>query len=349
MPPLMPLAHGRSSLSELVGFLFTKWFEEMSVFPRLFSNTFTSTFDSFRAFTSKAPTSANPLIRVGDGPASYVTTDLTISFSSPSDPPPTCPLNPPKWHRIDTDLFLHSLRRSAWLEVARTEEQELTADDLVITDIRVSGQNPNHGRDSLWESRPGGIWILRGHYTGESLQAVTAVDALFGVDAVDPRPQWVLAEQPLLLETQPEVPVPRLTVRYGRAQPVLGGDRTPLRIREDGKFKIVQLSDTHMVTGVGVCNDAMDADGQPLPESEADPLTVNFMGGILDVEKPDLVILTGDQLHHDILDSKTALFKVVAPLIERSISFAAVFGNHDDEGSYALSREYLVSSSRMLG
>lgn len=104
-----------------------------------------------------------------------------------------------------------------------------------------------------------------------------------------------------------------------------------------------------MVTGVGVCNDAMDADRQPLPESEADPLTVNFMGGILDVEKPDLVILTGDQLHHDILDSKTALFKVVAPLIERSISFAAVFGNHDDEGSYALSREYLVSSSRMLG
>ena len=98
-----------------------------------------------------------------------------------------------------------------------------------------------------------------------------------------------------------------------------------------------------MVTGVGVCKDAIDAYGQPLPESEADPLTIDFLGGILDVEKPDLVILTGDQLHHDISDSQSALFKVVAPLIERSIPFAAVFGNHDDEGTYALSRKYLVS------
>ena len=80
-----------------------------------------------------------------------------------------------------------------------------------------------------------------------------------------------------------------------------------------------------------------------LPESEADPLTVNFIGKTLDVEKPDLVILTGDQLHHDISDSHTALLKVVAPIIERSIPFAAVFGNHDSEGIHALSRELLLS------
>jgi DNA repair exonuclease SbcCD nuclease subunit len=113
----------------------------------------------------------------------------------------------------------------------------------------------------------------------------------------------------------------------------------PLRVKDDGKFKIVQISDTHMVTGVGVCKDAIDAHGKPLPERAADSLTVNFLGGILDVEKPDFVILTGDQLHHDILDSQSTLFKVVAPLIERSIPYAAVFGNHDDEGTYALSRE----------
>ena len=97
-----------------------------------------------------------------------------------------------------------------------------------------------------------------------------------------------------------------------------------------------------MVTGVGVCKDAVDGHGQPLPESEADPLTVEFLGGVLDVEKPDLVILTGDQLHHDIPDSQSALFKVVAPMIERSIPYAAVFGNHDAEGAYALSRKYFI-------
>lgn len=94
-----------------------------------------------------------------------------------------------------------------------------------------------------------------------------------------------------------------------------------------------------MVVGVGVCKDAIDARGQDLPESDADPLTVDFIGKVLDVEKPDLVILTGDQIHHDIPDSQSALFKVVAPIIERSIPFAAVFGNHDSEGVHALSRK----------
>ena len=93
-----------------------------------------------------------------------------------------------------------------------------------------------------------------------------------------------------------------------------------------------------MVTGVGVCKDRVDAHGKPLSESEADPLTIDFIGSVLDVEKPNLVVLTGDQLHHDILDSQSALFKVVAPFIERSIPYAAVFGNHDAEGAYALSR-----------
>ncbi|KAJ4420394.1 hypothetical protein N0V82_004383 [Gnomoniopsis sp. IMI 355080] len=103
-----------------------------------------------------------------------------------------------------------------------------------------------------------------------------------------------------------------------------------------------------MVTGVGKCSDAIDANGLPLPPSEADPLTIKFLGAILDLEKPDLVILAGDQLHHDIQDSQTALFKVVAPLIERRIPYATVFGNHDSEGEYAMSREDQMTLLRSL-
>lgn len=178
--------------------------------------------------------------------------------------------------------------------------------------------------------------MLRSKFSGKIDQAVTEVDVLFGVDAVDPRPQWTLMRSSLQLDAQSKEPIARLSVLRGRAKlrpPVA------LRVRKDDKFKIVQISDTHMVTGVGVCNDAIDAHGNHLPESEADPLTVKFIGKILDVEKPDLVILTGDQLHHDIPDSQSALFKVVAPIIERSIPFAAVFGNHDSEGVHALPRE----------
>ncbi|KAE9566759.1 hypothetical protein CGMCC3_g17078 [Colletotrichum fructicola] len=173
-------------------------------------------------------------------------------------------------------------------------------------------------------------------------QAVTEVDVLFGSDAVDPRPEWALMPSSLQLSGQPKLPIARLSVLHGRAQS-RSDTREALRVKEDGKFKFVQISDTHMVTGVGVCKDAIDADGNSLPESEADSLTVGFIGKILDVENPDLVILTGDQLHHDILDSKSALFKVVAPIIERSIPFAAVFGNHDSEGIHALSRTAQMS------
>ena len=180
--------------------------------------------------------------------------------------------------------------------------------------------------------------MLRSKFSGKIDQAVTDVDVLFGIDAVDPRPQWTLLQSALQFNGQPKVPVARLSVIYGRAQSRPDA-LAALRVRKDGKFKIVQVSDTHMVTGVGVCKDAIDAQGKHLPESEADPRTVDFIGKILDVEKPDLAILAGDQLHHDIPDSQSALFKAVAPFIERSIPFAAVFGNHDSEGIHALSRE----------
>lgn len=168
---------------------------------------------------------------------------------------------------------------------------------------------------------------------------MTAVDILFGKDAVDPRPQWSMVKPPLRLNAELDVPVAILTIQRATAKPRPDSPRAPLRVGKGGKFKIIQISDTHMVTGVGVCKDATDRNGQALPESEADPLTISFLSGLLDVEKPDLAILTGDQLHHDIPDSQSGLFKVVAPLIERSIPYAAVFGNHDAEGTYALSRK----------
>ena len=268
--------------------------------------------------------------------AQPVVTDLTVCIFSPTLPPSTCKLDPRIWHRVEKDLFLYTSQQCAWLYVALANEEELIAEDLLVTDIRVGKLNPSS--DHSWESRPGGIWVLRSNFSGKIGQAVTEVDVLFGVDAVDPRPQWTLMRSPLQLNAHPKIPVARLSVLRGRFKPRPDA-RAALRVRGDGKFKIVQISDTHMVTGVGSCKDAVDAHGNHLPESEADPLTVQFIGKVLDVEKADLVILAGDQLHHDIPDSQSALFKVVAPIIERSIPFAAVFGNHDSEGIHALPRE----------
>lgn len=301
----------------------------------------------FSASTSWISTQFN-LPTMDCGNSHTVVTDLTISFCSLNDSSPTCALDPLRWNRIEKELYLHTTQQSAWLQLALKKEEDLTSNDLVVTSITVRDLRPSAGSDNSWESRPGGIWVQRSNYTSDNHRAVTGVDVLFGVDAVDPRPQWTLIRPPLQLNALPNVPVARLSVRYGRAKPRLDIPRAALRVKEDGKFRIVQISDTHMVTGVGVCEDAIDAHGQPLPEREADPLTVNFLGEILDVEKPDLVILTGDQLHHSIPDSQSALFKVVDPLIKRSIPYAAVFGNHDAEGTYALSRECFIVA-RALG
>ncbi|KAI1370103.1 Metallo-dependent phosphatase-like protein [Hypoxylon crocopeplum] len=271
-----------------------------------------------------------------------VVTDLTVSVFSPTVSPSTCESDPRIWHRIEKELYLYTSHQSAWLYVALANEEKLTAEDLLVIDIMVGEPPSNPSLGHIWESRPGGIWLLRSKFSGMIGQAVTEVDVLFGIDAVDPRPQWTLMQSSLQLNSQPNVPVARLSVFHGRAK-ARPDARAALRVREDGKFKIVQISDTHMVTGVGVCKDAIDAHGENLPDSEADPLTVDFIGKILGVEKPDLVILTGDQLHHDIPDSQSALFKVVAPIIERSIPFAAVFGNHDSEGIHALSRAEQMS------
>lgn len=257
---------------------------------------------------------------------------------SPTVPPSTCELDPRIWHRVEKDIYLHTSQQSAWLYIALANEEDLGAEDLLVIDIRVGEQPSDLTLGRSWESRSSGIWVLRSKSSGKIDQAVTGVDVLFGVDAVEPRPQWTLMQTSLQLNAQPKVPVARLSVLRGRTKPRPDA-QAPLRVRKDGKFKIVQISDTHMVTGVGICKDAIDADGNNLPESEADPLTVNFIGKVLDIEKPDLVVLTGDQLHHDIFDSQSALFKVVAPIIERSIPFAAVFGNHDSEGDHALPRE----------
>ena len=49
-----------------------------------------------------------------------------------------------------------------------------------------------------------------------------------------------------------------------------------------------------MVTDVGVCKDAINVYGNHLSESKTDSLMINFIRKILNVKKPDLVILAGD-------------------------------------------------------
>ena len=278
-----------------------------------------------------------------------VITDINIVFCSSANPFSTCRLDPLQWRRLEKDLYLNSgWLNSAWMHVQRQHEGELSQDDVVVMDVRVGRSDPSAGAGdesgNQWEWRPGGIWLLRSKRTVDfdSQRVVTAVDLLFGADAVDPRPGWTLARTPLLIDENRDSHAARLSIRRG--QPTADKRVAVPRVRKNGRFKILQISDAHVSTGVGKCRDAIGIGGKPSRQCEADPRTLEFLETVLDDEKPDLVILSGDQVEGPAApDTQSALFKIVAPLAERRIPYAAIFGNHDDEGMRSLPRATQMS------
>ncbi|KAI6776217.1 hypothetical protein HG530_000162 [Fusarium avenaceum] len=265
-------------------------------------------------------------------------TDVSIVTCSSVNPFSSCDLDK-EWHRVDKDLYLgRTWTTSAYLYVMRKHEEDLTEEDRVVVDVAVGRlqPQPKGEKDDPWEARSAGIWIKRSakRKASDSKQAVTDLDVLFGDDAVEARGGYTITGTPLLLNTGGNLLSVQLTVRRG---PPLEPKKPTPRIRDDGRYKIMQIGDLHLSTGVGTCREAVP-DSYNGGKCEADPRTLDFVTRILDDEKPDLVILSGDQVNGDTApDAPTAMFKIISLLIERKIPYAAIFGNHDDEKT--MSRE----------
>lgn len=237
----------------------------------------------------------------------------------------------------------------AYVLFQRKKEEDLSATDKVVIDLRISrippaddyGKKKDSESDEGWEKRSGGIWLKRTarRHASDSQSTLTSVDVLFGTDAVDPRLNWEIKDTPLLVDGLTEALEARLSIRRGfPAKP----KKPSLRIGEDDRFKIMQLSDMHMSTGVGACRDPYPAltGGQ---QCEADPRTLDYVERLMDEEKPDLVILSGDQVNGATSrDAATALFKSVKPMVDRRIPYAAIFGNHDDEGDLGRAQQMAI-------
>ncbi len=110
-----------------------------------------------------------------------------------------------------------------------------------------------------------------------------------------------------------------------------------LKFSQDGEFKIVQVTDTHYKRGDKNSNDAVDC-----------------IAKVLDAEKPDLVVFTGDQIYKT--DSVGQCLKaLLQPVIDRGVPFAVIFGNHDslknrkeNEVNYDLTRSEMYDLFRSL-
>lgn len=89
-----------------------------------------------------------------------------------------------------------------------------------------------------------------------------------------------------------------------------------LRFDANGNFKIAQFTDVHFNYG----ETASEAATQLIEE-------------VLEKEKPDLVILTGDIVTAKPV--KEGWLKVTQPIVDRKLPFVVTFGNHDDEHGWS--------------
>jgi len=275
-----------------------------------------------------------------------VVTDVTIAQCSTVNVFSSCNLDKQKWTRVEKDLLLgKSWTRSAYLFVSRKREEDLMEGDSVVMDVTVGRLNPGSasGASEQWESRPSGIWIKRSmsHKASDDNQAITDVDVVFGDDAVEARGHWSIVGVPLLLNTENHFSA-HLTIRRG---PHIQEKTPKPRFNDNGRFRIMQVADLHLSTGVGKCRDAVPDKYHDGP-CEADPRTLEFMAKMLEEEKPDLVILSGDQVNGDTSpDAPSAIYKFAKLLIERSIPYACIFGNHDDEKSMSRAAQMVILES----
>ncbi|KAM0873772.1 hypothetical protein ACQ4PT_037846 [Festuca glaucescens] len=115
-----------------------------------------------------------------------------------------------------------------------------------------------------------------------------------------------------------------------------GGASGGLRFRrEGGTFKVLQVADMHYADGRRTpCKDVLPAQDRGC----SDLNTTAFLYRVLRAEDPDLVVFTGDNIYGaDSTDAAKSMDAAIAPAIAMRLPWAAVIGNHDQEGT--LSRD----------
>jgi 3',5'-cyclic AMP phosphodiesterase CpdA len=119
-----------------------------------------------------------------------------------------------------------------------------------------------------------------------------------------------------------------LILTFGSFITITNAQKIPvLKFNKEGKFKIVQFTDTHL---------------KEYKKSQSDSVIMT-MTRILEREKPDLVMLTGDIATSE--NVKLAWETVTKPMINAGIPWAVVFGNHDHEHGFTNKQimDYLVT------
>ncbi len=114
------------------------------------------------------------------------------------------------------------------------------------------------------------------------------------------------------------------TDKFKRPEP------TPLKFGEDGKFKILHITDIHNI------EPEMDDDENREIPINKDKETINVIEKLVEKTKPDLVVFGGDNIsgyREEFTYSfmQSTIRRITKPIRDRNIPLCVVFGNHDGE------------------
>lgn len=100
-----------------------------------------------------------------------------------------------------------------------------------------------------------------------------------------------------------------------------------LHYNKDGKFKIVQFTDVHYIY-----------------QDPRSSISIECIHDVLDAEKPELIIFTGDLIYGKPADKSMSY--LLEEVSKHKIPFAVTFGNHDDE--LGMTREELYQLIKQI-
>ncbi|CAO1626573.1 unnamed protein product [Sympodiomycopsis kandeliae] len=214
------------------------------------------------------------------------------------------------WHRIKHDLRTKYMRlwggeKPLHLYVRRVDGQGKSTDSALSENWQAAGDIRAASDDAITE-----LEITYGHDNPPWPEFYKVGAIVKGDKATGHSTTWLNAR------------------RKHQANPPI--DAHP-KFHADGRYKIMQIADLHLSMEEEPCRDvAWEGPSRPCHSSKD---TLEMVGKWLDDEKPDLVVLTGDQLNGQgtTWDPKSVMPKVLKPIIDRKIQWAAILGNHDSE------------------
>ncbi|SAM83466.1 related to DCR2-dosage-dependent cell cycle regulator [Ustilago bromivora] len=189
------------------------------------------------------------------------------------------------------------------------------------------------------QAQSSGLWKRK------AAEAVTELDLVYGNN-----PPWPGFESAgLVSQEHSSIGAAQVSLSF-RRNPMRKPPLSPLKFKQDGSFKILQLADLHFSVNPEPCRDYNPKDPRWATRgclSKND--TFSLIDNWLDTEKPDLVVLTGDQLNGQgtSWDPRSVLSLYTAPLIARKIPYAVILGNHDSESGPLTRGEQMQIISQM--